>query len=93
MLLAQGQTWIRSQETDFVSYQSALRSIPIVLGESVLFYPLGIDLTQASLGKAVLELEVTVRSLAEALSTAQQSGGQTNSEGQTNSTGGSGPKN
>lgn len=67
MLLAQGQTWIRARESNEVSYQSALRSIPIVLGEPVLFYPLGLDLTEAALGKAVLELQVTVRSLAEAL--------------------------
>jgi len=67
MLLAQGQTWVRSQDTDDVKYQSALRTMPISLGEPVLFYPLGVDLTDSGLGRAVLELQVTIHSLADVL--------------------------
>ncbi len=41
ILVAQGQTWLGSSETEEVTYRSAYESIPISLGEPVLFFPLG----------------------------------------------------
>jgi len=72
MLLAQGQTWVRVQNSDQIRYQSALRTMPITLGEPILFFPLGVDSgdsseTNSGFGSAILELEVTVHSLADVL--------------------------
>lgn len=70
MLLAQGQTWVRVQNSDQLRYQSALRTMPITLGEPILFFPLGVDSndsSEAGFGSAILELEVTVHSLADVL--------------------------
>lgn len=76
MLLAQGQTWVRTQNSDQVRYQSALRTMPITLGEPILFFPLGIDSnasSEAGFGSAILELEVTVHSLADVLGSSENS--------------------
>jgi hypothetical protein len=76
MLLAQGQTWVRVQNSDQIRYQSALRTMPITLGEPILFFPLGIDSNDSSetgFGSAILELEVTVHSLADVLGASDNS--------------------
>lgn len=71
MLLAQGQTWVRSGSD--VKYQSAMRSMPISLGEPVYFYPLGINMEERPSSGPVLEVEVIVVSLADALGGESQS--------------------
>ncbi len=85
MLLAQGQTWVRSNDSEQVRYQSALRSMPIDLGYPVLFYPLGVDLSDPGVGKTTLELQVTVYSLAAFLGSQDEpaSDGGDSREGQT----------
>lgn len=41
VLVAQGQAWLGSGEPEEVTYRSAFESIPVSLGEPVLFFPLG----------------------------------------------------
>jgi hypothetical protein len=72
VLLAKGQTWIRDQESKEVQYQSAFTSVPIVLGDPVIFYPLGVDSQEAGLGKANLILNINIQSLSELLTLDQE---------------------
>jgi hypothetical protein len=68
MLVAQGQTWVTSDEENKLRYQTSLKSIPINAGEPVVFYPLGLNRADgssinldASDGSPLnLELEITV---------------------------------
>lgn len=41
VLVAQGQAWLGGSEPEEVTYRSAYESIPVSLGEPVLFFPLG----------------------------------------------------
>jgi hypothetical protein len=66
ILVAQGQTWI-SQDGDEeqVDYQTAFKSMPIKLGEPVIFLPLGndeltMDVETEQSATFNIELEVTV---------------------------------
>lgn len=58
MLVAQGQTWVTSNEENKLRYQTSLKSIPVNAGEPVVFYPLGVDPDNAN--SVNLELEVTI---------------------------------
>ncbi|MFP3958619.1 MAG: hypothetical protein ACLFM6_00620 [Spirochaetaceae bacterium] len=71
LLVAQGQTWVsRGDDEREVSYQTALESMPIELGEPVVFLPLGgnaltmdvedPDWTSEETSSFNIELEVTV---------------------------------
>ncbi len=59
LLFAQGQVWIHSSETGVVRYISTIKSIPIKLGESAYFFPLGVENT-ASDDNPTIRLEVQV---------------------------------
>ena len=41
LLLAEGQIWLTTPQNEVVQYRTSLKSIPVELGEVVLFYPLG----------------------------------------------------
>lgn len=41
LLLAEGQVWLTTPQSETVQYRTSQKSIPIELGETVLFYPLG----------------------------------------------------
>lgn len=41
LLLAEGQVWLTTPQNETVQYRTSQKSIPIELGETVLFYPLG----------------------------------------------------
>jgi hypothetical protein len=41
LLIAEGQIWLTTPQNEVIQYRTSLRSIPIELGETVLFYPLG----------------------------------------------------
>lgn len=66
LLVAQGQTWIsRDGDTQQVDYQTAFESMPIELGETVVFLPLGdneltMDVETDEPATFNIELEVTV---------------------------------
>lgn len=66
LLVAQGQTWISRDGTEeAVDYQTAFESMPIQLGESVVFLPLGdneltMDVETEESTTLNIELEVTV---------------------------------
>ena len=66
LLVAQGQTWISRDGTEeAVDYQTAFESMPIQLGESVVFLPLGdneltMDVETGESTTLNIELEVTV---------------------------------
>lgn len=61
ILVAQGQTWLGSTETEEVTYRSAYESIPISLGEPVLFFPLGTSPSDEGTDNILnVELEIKV---------------------------------
>lgn len=63
VLVAQGQTWLSDKPQGEPSYRTTFTSLPIRLGESVLFLPLGtteVPLDTARLGRLNIELEVNV---------------------------------
>ncbi len=60
LLVAQGQTWITSPVDKEVKYATSFKSMPINLGEKVLFYPLGVNLHTTKYGNINIELEIRV---------------------------------
>lgn len=68
LLIAEGQIWLTTPDNETVQYRTALKSIPLELGESVLFYPLGrttidMDLEEAGhrgAGGLNIELEIQI---------------------------------
>ncbi|MGM0674870.1 MAG: hypothetical protein ACQETQ_09255 [Spirochaetota bacterium] len=66
LLVAQGQTWITQEgDSSEVDYQTSFKSMPVELGESVVFLPLGndelkMDVEREDTGTFNIELEVTV---------------------------------
>jgi hypothetical protein len=60
LLVAQGQTWITSPVDKQVKYATSFRSLPIDMGEKVLFYPLGVNVQTEKYGNINIELEVRV---------------------------------
>jgi predicted amino acid-binding ACT domain protein len=66
VLVAEGQIFLTGPEEE-VQYRTSLRSVPLALGESVLFYPLGrstldMDLESEDDQQLNIELEVEVAS-------------------------------
>lgn len=59
LLVAQGQVWIKSPGEEVVKYSSAMKSLPIKLGDKVYFYPLGIS-RDYDAEMFILELEIQV---------------------------------
>ncbi len=41
LLIAEGQIWLTTPDDEATQYRTSLKSIPLELGETVLFYPLG----------------------------------------------------
>jgi hypothetical protein len=67
LLVAEGRILLRTEESEEVQYVTSLRSMPLSLGESVVFYPLGrstfdMDLESEQSDDLNVELEVEVRS-------------------------------
>ncbi|WP_455381172.1 hypothetical protein [Salinispira pacifica] len=60
LLVAQGQTWITSPVDKQVRYATSFRSLPIDMGEKVLFYPLGVNVQTEKYGNINIELEIRV---------------------------------
>jgi hypothetical protein len=66
LLVAQGQTWIsRNGGSQQIDYQTAFESLPVELGETVVFLPLGdneltMDVETEESTRFNIELEVTV---------------------------------
>ena len=61
ILVAQGQVWFSEPQAEKpVRYLSSLRSLPISLGEKILFFPLGIpqDITRTDIFNIALEIEI-----------------------------------
>ena len=61
ILVAQGQVWSPEPQAEKpVRYLSSLKSLPISLGEKIIFFPLGIprDATQSDVFNIALEIEV-----------------------------------
>ena len=61
ILVAQGQVWSSEPQAEkAVRYLSSLKSLPISLGEKILFFPLGIprDATRSDVFNIALEIEI-----------------------------------
>ena len=59
LLVAQGQVWLTEPPEKEVRYLSTFRSIPITLGEKILFFPLG--LTNEILEKDFFNIELEIQ--------------------------------
>jgi hypothetical protein len=59
VLVARGQVWISSPAEEPLKYLSTLESIPVKVGEKVLFYPLGVKSLEATSDHAYdIQLEI-----------------------------------
>jgi hypothetical protein len=64
LLVAEGQLWLESGASQEIKYRTSLRSMPVEIGESVLFYPLGVsslDQQDHELDRFNIELEIRVQ--------------------------------
>ena len=59
LLVAQGEVWYTRSEDEGMKYYSGMTSIPVALGESALFFPLGVRPKKTE-GAFILEIEITV---------------------------------
>lgn len=65
ILIAEGRTWVSAATGDDVQYRTSFTSLPIRLGEPVLFLPLGeshVPVDTDRFGRLNIELEVNVDS-------------------------------
>lgn len=68
LLIAEGQIWLTAPQNEVIQYRTSLRSIPIELGETVVFYPLGrsnfdvedADGSETTEGRLNIELEIQI---------------------------------
>jgi hypothetical protein len=61
VLVAQGQVWISSPAEEPLKYLSTLKSIPVTMGERVLFFPLGVKTLEATSDNTYdIELEIKI---------------------------------
>ncbi len=63
ILIAEGRTWITGTEPSDVQYRTSFTTLPIRLGEPVLFLPLGVNRVPVDterFGRLNIELEVNV---------------------------------
>lgn len=63
ILIAEGRTWVTGGNSDDVQYRTSFTTLPIRLGESVLFLPLGssnVPLDTEQFGRLNIELEINV---------------------------------
>jgi hypothetical protein len=58
-LIAQGQVYLTNPDSKNVQYMSTVKSLPVSLGERVLFYPLGYS-NEKKNNQFVIELEIQV---------------------------------
>jgi hypothetical protein len=63
VLVAQGQVWLSEAPEEAVKYLATIESLPIALGEKVLFFPLGLEGELSELGETqsfTIQLEIEV---------------------------------
>jgi len=65
LLVAQGETWVTAEGQENTSYRTSFKSLPVRLGESVVFFPLGtnevnMDVDAEQYGSFNIELEVQI---------------------------------
>ena len=65
LLVAEGQIWLTTPQQEVIQYRTALKSLPLELGETVLFYPLGrtpldMDIEGPEDERLNIELEVQI---------------------------------
>ncbi len=60
VLVAQGQAWLGSGESQEVTYRSAYDSMPVSPGETVVFFPLGTSEDSNGDGDDLLNLELEI---------------------------------
>lgn len=65
LLVAQGETWVTAEGQDNTRYRTSFKSLPVRLGESVVFFPLGtnevnMDVDAEQYGSFNIELEVQI---------------------------------
>ena len=60
VLVAQGQVWLSEAPEEAVKYLATIESMPISLGEKVLFFPLGVDVKLPETQSFTIQLEIEV---------------------------------
>jgi len=68
LLVAQGQIWLKEAGTGEAKYLTTLKSIPVVLGEKIRFYPLGMGDTETF----TIQLEIEIIRYADFVSSQQE---------------------
>lgn len=58
LLVAQGQTWLTVPDAEGVRYRTAFKSVPLILGESLYFFPLGYKFSEEHSDGLNLEIEI-----------------------------------
>lgn len=59
LLVSQGEIWMGSSESEEMKHYSTIKSIPVISGESVIFFPLGvIKASDAEIYNIELEIQV-----------------------------------
>ena len=59
LLVAQGEVWISSDESDGLTYYTTMKSLPVESGEKIIFFPLGLAVDSNS-NVYTMELEIQV---------------------------------
>ncbi len=65
LLVAQGEVWYNRFSAEDVKYLSGMTSIPLSLGESALFFPMGVEPHGEEDRSFILEIEITVDKLSQ----------------------------
>ena len=68
ILVAEGRTWLSGEDDEAVRYRTSFKSLPIRLGEPVLFFPLGnrpVTVRRNEPEQFNIELEINVESYGE----------------------------
>jgi hypothetical protein len=76
VLVAQGQVWVHNKEGG-ISYRTTINTLSVNYGETVLFFPLGLDST----GKSPLRLEISVLRATDLPDSTEADPGATNESG------------
>ncbi len=58
LLVSQGEIWIGSADSEEMNHYSTIKSLPVTMGESVLFFPLGVI---QSMDRKIYNIELEIQ--------------------------------
>ncbi len=78
ILLTQGEVWISPEDDNKVQYLSTVESIPVMPGDKVLFYPLGVQKKERKTKNTPIIIELEIQIVPHTKEDKPTSGGQKN---------------